>query len=376
MLEPMVTAPNFVADLLAAILPVIENTVSAAVSSALSTENRPARLPPADDACPAVPTLPKPPTSFTDAARAQSADARASSDHQACEVTINLKKVAQNHELRSATPAAIKRKLDDAASTDNRSFQCHGVRLIKDTHFVVRTCNPADAAFLRKEKAKWLPKFAEGAVVMEEKYQVVVNMVPIQFAPSDSVLANTTTSQLHHSNPQLIHHPDNITDARWLKGTEATVGANKKHSSLVLSINDRDVADNLIYHGVSVDGQLCEARRFHSSPDPCKHCQSFNHITPACPHLSNSDKLACARCAGNHATRDCPCSHTTKCSDKRTCTHFIAKCANCHGDHKALDKCCPIKKAAISRSLKHPSNTSKYFNPFFSPVSRPSARHF
>lgn len=57
----------------------------------------------------------------------------------------------------------------------------------------------------------------------------------------------------------------------------------------------------------------------------CYNCQEFLHGAKVCKR-----EIVCMHCAGAHDTRTCP--------DKSK-----AKCANCHGDHKAFDYNCPVR---------------------------------
>jgi len=88
-----------------------------------------------------------------------------------------------------------------------------------------------------------------------------------------------------------------------------------------------------------------EEWKFKPRPDQCFNCQKFGHSYANC----SSPKPVCLRCAGDHKHSDC--------TKDRTKGPF--KCANCNGNHAAVDKACPALKSHMeikqSKAVKRPS---------------------
>ena len=115
---------------------------------------------------------------------------------------------------------------------------------------------------------------------------------------------------------------------------------------------------------------MCKVSKFVPPAIQCFHCQKFGHVAKACPLLSDSTALKCARCAGNHPVRDCHCPSRTKCSNARLCTHIKVQCANCGGPHKSISNACPIKAEAQATLAARWDNGSPYYNKSFRPPTR------
>lgn len=66
----------------------------------------------------------------------------------------------------------------------------------------------------------------------------------------------------------------------------------------------------------------------------CYHCQRFGHITSRCASLTKGEDPVCAKCAGNHKTKDCQ-SAEKKCINcmrfkKSDCRHAATEMGHCH----------------------------------------------
>ncbi|KAI0652770.1 hypothetical protein C8Q79DRAFT_868354, partial [Trametes meyenii] len=138
------------------------------------------------------------------------------------------------------------------------------------------------------------------ASIERKSYVVSAAAVPITFDPR----APSARESIYLSNQGTIPSPDSILSVRWLHEHRLNTTA-KSDTTLVISLSDSATADALIYRSLSLCGALCPVRKFCPPPTQCFRCQKFGHVAKACPHSSEPSSLKCARCAGNHPTREC-----------------------------------------------------------------------
>lgn len=243
----------------------------------------------------------------------------------------------------------------------------HGVRRRSNGSVLVQAQSEAQAQLLLRHADGWVEHFAADASIERKSYVVSAAAVPTTFDPR----APAAREAIYLSNQGTIPSPDSILSVRWLHEHRLLTAA-KADATLVIALSDPSVADTLIYRSLSICGALCPVRKFSPPPLQCFRCQEFGHVAKACPHLLEPSSLKCARCAGNHPTRECLCPAKTKCSNIRHCTHIKAHCANCGGPHKSVAGCCPVKAAAQATSFERSSNGSAYFNPTFHPKPAPA----
>ncbi|KAL1684412.1 hypothetical protein GGG16DRAFT_33460, partial [Schizophyllum commune] len=91
-------------------------------------------------------------------------------------------------------------------------------------------------------------------------------------------------------------------------------------------------------------------------------CQKIGHIAHACPHLRDPSARTCLRCGGNHSPKECLCPQKSKCTSPRDCRHIKLRCANCNGEHKAIDKRCPVLARARLELESRFDNGTPYYN--------------
>jgi len=276
------------------------------------------------------------------------------------EVVVSLAKVDKSHSLRKSPPGTIKALVEEALkksdSLDLANAKVHGVRTLPNGNIVVQATEEKGAADILLHADKWTPLLAQGSAVSRKTYTVLANFVPTDFDPSTAI----ATTVLHSQNSTIIAHPNNITNIRWLH-SQQTKMQTKKHSSLLISLNDPHMADEAIKKGISVNGAMCSTHKFIPPPTQCYRCQQFGHTATACPSKDDPSQAKCARCAGNHPTRDCTCTHQVKCANLRTCTHIQIQCANCGKEHKSFDSTCTEKIRATAAILQRPEYTTPYF---------------
>ena len=79
--------------------------------------------------------------------------------------------------------------------------------------------------------------------------------------------------------------------------------AGKQRGSLLVGFPTQEIRRKAIQGGLVINAQLFEARQFERGlqETQCFKCQQWGHTQMAC-----SKPARCARCAGPHASRDCP----------------------------------------------------------------------
>lgn len=284
--------------------------------------------------------------------------------HRDLEVTIALDKTPHSHAIRSTPPSELKAQVEQVLKQGGAKVAVHGVRRLATGNIAVRLLNRQDKTSLLAMQPNWLTSLAPGARLTTRTYAVVAHYVSTDFNLEEGAQI------IHRSNANLVPRPDLITKVEWLN-KRPTKHDTKKRSSLVIYVSDEQTADNLIYHGISVNGELCHSTKFIPFASQCFFCQKFGHISTACPRKNENGKASCARCAGPHLTKSCACPNKTQCTDLRTCTHIPIRCANCNGNHKAFDHLCRVKQAEVERIHSDPQYTYAYFNPDFKSSSCP-----
>lgn len=224
------------------------------------------------------------------------------------QVTVSLTKVEQGHVIRKASPgeakAMVEKAIRECGEGSLRDMKIHGVRQTPSS-LIVQAHHEEDAAAIERHSSAWTAKLASGSSVARKTWAIEISSVSLDFDPHDP----SSIAHLVNANPTTIPSSDLIASIRWLN--ERRIKELKKtHSTLVLALRDERTADRLIYKGVSVAGQLCTAHIHVPSPTQCYTCQAFGHQSAACPHRNDPSKLTCARCAGNHRTKECVCAHT------------------------------------------------------------------
>lgn len=285
------------------------------------------------------------------------------------EVVISLSKVDRKSPIRAMSLAQLKQAVDKAlAASSSRvptlhDLKVHGVRKRANGDIIIRAVSEEQAQLLLLHATEWLTSLDPGAAPERKTYTVLANFVPSSFNP----YADGASTSIYYDNQGVIPSPNSILRVRWLRDGPQLNG--KEQSSLVLTLDSEAVADRLIYTSLSLAGAICSVQKYVPMPTQCYRCQEFGHLAKACPHSNDPSTLRCARCAGHHLTKDCRCTHKTKCTVMRTCRHVTVHCANCAGPHKSFDNSCPSKIRAKVQVADRYRSFSPYFNPSFSPRS-------
>lgn len=291
-------------------------------------------------------------------------------------VVINLAKVDQKVKERMGefTAAQLKERTESAIAEagveELKDVRIRGVKMIrKNNDVVVQAFSEKQAENLLKHADTWMEIFAQNARPKRRHFKIVARAVPTSFDPK----AGGAKQSLYLDNAGTIPSPSSIADVRWVNPKKALAGNGRTRSTLVLTLTNQRAADELIYRSVSVAGAICDSDQFVPDPKSCHLCHTLEHIAPACPHQNNPERWLCGRCSHNHLTSQCKCPKNI-CTDMRTCTHIIFKCACCGGDHKAVDPSCPKRQAAKAEAQQRASNGSRFFDPNFDPRASSAGR--
>lgn len=290
------------------------------------------------------------------------------------EVLLTTAKMAADHTVRNGNPQVVKETIEGAIRTAcpgefTNLFSLHGVRVLGNGNLILQARSGEEVEQLRRTQDEWTAELGPGAAIGEKTYSVIAHGVPLDFNPGSA----TAISQFHRDNQNVIEHPRNVTRLQWLHGLR-TSRQNKSSTSVIITLNDRTMADTLIYTGSSFCGLMRETQKFIPPPIQCFHCQRFGHMASACPDKNDPSKLRCARCAANHHTSECSCTSTVKCTDRRTCSHIQVSCANCGGAHKSFDNACPEKHRAQHTLSRRMDFRSPYHDHTFDPSRRSAGR--
>lgn len=289
-------------------------------------------------------------------------------------VVINVSKTDRASRIKSWTHARLAAQVDTAIENSGvsslKGIRVRGVRKLPNGNLEVQAQSEANAEALQLHADRWMNLFDENAKPLQTYHRIVAHAVPLSFNPA----AEGARQTIYNENAGTIPTPESIINMQWINPHRKHVGG-KRESSLILTILSGRATDELMYRSLVVAGAICRITRYIPGATQCFRCQAYNHIAKACPHKHDPLTLKCARCAGNHATKDCECPASTKCADIRSCTHIVVKCANCDGNHKSLDSACPVKAAATAEvHARHPNPTS-YFDPTFTPRAVSAGRY-
>ncbi|CDO68733.1 hypothetical protein BN946_scf184652.g60 [Trametes cinnabarina] len=342
----------------------LENSLNTFVNQALNriTEAVPSIVQDAfSKASPPAPATSAAPSSATPAQRP-----RPPPGPKELEVVISLPRGSRSP-ARSTSPTELKARVDAALASSGvpelAGVVTQGVRRRADGCLVVRARSEPQAKLLQRYDDNWVKHFESDASLRRPTFTLTAAAVPTAFDPT----AKSARQAIYEANSDVIPSPDSVVSVRWLHNRPPSSVRSKSAASIVVVVSERSTADMLIWRGLYLYGTWCNTSKYMPPAMQCYHCQAFGHISKACPHLADSNHLKCARCAGNHAVRDCHCPAATKCANIRTCTHIHVRCANCGGPHKSVSSVCPIKAAAQAAIASRLDNGSAYFDKLFTP---------
>jgi len=129
------------------------------------------------------------------------------------------------------------------------------------------------------------------------------------------------------------------TTIRWLKKAEdieKNKEIGKNHTSVVITVPNEDIAQNLKRRGLYFGGKKHPVEDFfNNSREVCPDCCQIGHRKDC----TNPHK--CFLCGGNHHRKNHQCK---ECKAKTPCKHIPLKCANCNGKHEAINPSCLVAR--------------------------------
>ncbi|THU77726.1 hypothetical protein K435DRAFT_555806, partial [Dendrothele bispora CBS 962.96] len=122
----------------------------------------------------------------------------------------------------------------------------------------------------------------------------------------------------------------------------------QRTATLLVKINDPDVANNMIAKEIRIKGKRCPATKQIQEPLTCFQCQGLHHTTHNCPQIDRSP--ICGNCGGEHRTKSCSNPEMK----------YYIRCAS--DDHASKDRTCPkFKQAWENMNKRSPTNLLPFF---------------
>ena len=135
---------------------------------------------------------------------------------------------------------------------------------------------------------------------------------------------------------------------RWL-GKDLQVRYNKEEiafSSIIITVRNRLIADQIIAKGLYFRGQNHKSERFIEigPQDIYLNCCEFGHKS----HQKCEKKPKCYLCSGNHSFLEHKCAiKGCTAPTGKSCTHIANKCVTCGGAHLAISELCPRRRELV-----------------------------
>src|SRR5437016_4433785 len=137
-----------------------------------------------------------------------------------------------------------------------------------------------NADFLLEKQQIWKEIFSQNIRYIEKStkwYKIVVHEVPIlPFSSSDGLFVLKNEIETFNSDLKLLRNPN------WLSIEENR--QNKRHASIVFTVNDAEQAQNAIKKKLYIAGLQLVAESYKSAniKTQCQRCQKLGHSTRDC----------------------------------------------------------------------------------------------
>lgn len=289
------------------------------------------------------------------------------------EIILGVRSVPKEHALRAGSELEAKEIIEKAISDTHlpalQLVSLHGIRRANNETIILQARTDEEAKLLRQHSAAWGAKINERVAVVKKHYTVVAMHVPKSFDPSREP---APANKVYDQNCNIAQLSATSISEFSVLNKKLAADETQRTVSLKLTVDNAELADNMIYQGLSINGRMCRVRRFAPGVTQCFRCQGYGHIAARC---ESPEK--CLQCAGPHKHTDCPCtSDGVKCQTSFYCMHAPWKCANCKGAHTATDPDCPARAEAITALHQRLGSdpTSPYHCDDFTPVGRPGHR--
>lgn len=225
-----------------------------------------------------------------------------------------------------------------------------GVTKEREDRGVIFEMNSWEAAGWLRDKrvmAAFLAKMGSTVDFKGQTYEVVVDWVPVSFAVEDPL----AWKSVERSNDL---RESAIQEVNWIKPTHLRTDG-QRTAIAIFRLATREDANQVIEHGLYVEGKKVWGRKQVQEPKRCLKCQCFGeHRAAKCASIHD----VCGRCGRQHRTSSCD----ENAKDKWECSNCKAMGNSTHKGHGAADRRCPIFLSRVSRmNNTRQENRYKYF---------------
>ncbi|KAG1858835.1 hypothetical protein F4604DRAFT_1503723, partial [Suillus subluteus] len=201
--------------------------------------------------------------------------------------------------------------------------------------------NSASATWLNTpgNRSTFLEQFGAEVIIKDRTYNLIIENVPISFNPTSPV----ATSDIERKGGL---QPKSVIKARYIKPIERR-SPNQRTAHIALTLNSKTSANQIIRHGISIEGKKVYGRKLLPEPTRCLKCHTFNggHIAAECQQEHDT----CGTCGDKHRTAEC------KVNDAEA-----YHCANCKTDGHAAWSCECLTFIAKWETYKNRNDKAQY----------------
>ncbi|KAG2336072.1 hypothetical protein BDR05DRAFT_836434, partial [Suillus weaverae] len=183
--------------------------------------------------------------------------------------------------------------------------------------------DPASATWLSipGNRSIFLEHFGAEVIIKDRAFHLIVENVPISFNP---------TSQIAYSDIEKKGglQPKSVLKARYIKPI-ARRFPNQRTAHIALTLNSKTSANQIIRHGIVLEGKKVYGRKLLPEPTRCLKCHTFDggHIAMECQQEHDT----CGTCGDKHRTAECEVNDVA-----------LYHCVNCKtSGHAAWSRECP-----------------------------------
>ncbi|KIJ28434.1 hypothetical protein M422DRAFT_189755 [Sphaerobolus stellatus SS14] len=143
-------------------------------------------------------------------------------------------------------------------------MKVQGVRMRTNGTLVVNAASDNVVNLIMHHSDTWTTTLAPGFSISMKTYSVVANFAPMEFEPE----AENAKRILYTENRVVLETENDVVRIWWLNGKGQTQQT-KKHSTLIISVNNVKVADNLIQCNITILGLICNVQKYIPIPVQC-----------------------------------------------------------------------------------------------------------
>lgn len=225
-----------------------------------------------------------------------------------------------------------------------------GVSKEREGRGVIFELNTGEAAGWLKDKrvmSGFLAKMGSTVDFKMQTYEVVVDWVPVSF----EVEQPAAWKSVERSNNL---RESAIQEATWIKPIHLR-SEGQRTAIAIFRMATREDANQIIEHGLYVEGKKVWGRKQAQEPKRCLKCQCFGeHKAAKCASIHE----VCGRCSKQHRTSSC--EENSK--DRWECSNCKAAGNGNHKGHGAADRRCPIFLNRVERMYTtRQENRYKFF---------------